>query len=453
MALPIEKNSSDGEDQSDYYANHLAEVDKTNDVVSTEDIFNKSGMLLVRRGARISQEIAQKVVQHKLLKPLEEQVQLERSINPTSIISAFTELAIRYPDVRAIHDKYDFDARLKALVKNQDFGQIVAQKLTVMQERLPARFENAVFVGWLSALIATEMKLGGDLVNAVYLAGLLHDVGLLHISPDIINKTGQLSVEEWRAMQSHVVVAQMLLKNTRGIHPRAATAVMEHHESCDGTGYPAGKMEDQLDVLGQIIATADSLHAIRVSQFEKSGRSLRDAIPYLHMNASVHFTSVYDAVHALIKESGLELSTSNPHGNVEALVSHVLTRGSQLQRVVTALDELQDLMLLSGAGIEGKRLLKVIQPVVRMMRSSGILRDEILEWLKSLQATPDGGALRDLNEMELMQNELYWQVKKAHRMLLEFSAHGGSKIMAGDQERLARIGDELYVAMGVSPAS
>jgi hypothetical protein len=291
------------------------------------------------------------------------------------------------------------------------------------------------------------MKLGGDLVNAVLLAGLVHDVGLLHISPDIVNNTGQLSVEEWRAMQSHVIVGQLLLKGVKGVHPRAAVAVMEHHESCDGTGYPTGKMEDQLDLLGQIVAMADSLHAIRANQFAACGRTLRDAIPYLHMNAAAHFTNVYQATHDLIKESGLTLSQVNPHGDIVALTDHLIARGAQLQRVVSGLEQLQDLLLLSGAGPEAKRLLKVVQPVVRMMRSSGILREEIHAWLKSLRAAPDQDALQDLCEMELMQNELYWQVRKANRMLREFREHGVAKVSAADQQRLAQIGEDLSAAV------
>jgi hypothetical protein len=129
------------------------------------------------------------------------------------------------------------------------------------------------------------------------------------------------------------------------------------------------------------------------------------------------------------------------------LTDHLIARGAQLQRVVSGLEQLQDLLLLSGAGPEAKRLLKVVQPVVRMMRSSGILREEIHAWLKSLRAAPDQDALQDLCEMELMQNELYWQVRKANRMLREFREHGVAKVSAADQQRLAQIGEDLSAAV------
>jgi len=425
--------------QPDQYVNHLAEVNKTNDVVSTDDIYNKHGILLVRKGARIGSDMAQRILQHKLMKPLEEQVQLDRTLNATTVLAAFARFCETYPDIQKIHSELDFDKRFKNLVQRIEFANVIAQKLTVLQDRLPQKFENAVLCGWLATLIATEMNLTGDLIQTVLLAGLTHDVGLLHIPLEIVNKSGELTVAEWRAMQSHVVVGQLLLKNTKGVHPRAAIAVIEHHERCDGSGYPAGKTEEQLDVLGQIIGIADSVLAIRLHQFAKHGRNFRDALPYLHMNSATHSSAVYNAMHALLSKSKLQPTQVNTFQTPSALVDHLVACGNQLKNVVTLLEELQDLALLSGAGVEAKRLYKVTQPVVRMISSSGLLREEILSWLQSLQQQPDEGALGELIESELMQNELYWQIKKVQRMLNEFVEKKLASLNANDQERVQRI--------------
>lgn len=425
--------------QPDQYVNHLAEVNKTNDVVSTDDIYNKHGVLLVRKGARIGSDMAQRILQHKLLKPLEEQIQLNRMLNAATLLAAFVKYCESYPDIQQIHSELDFDKRFKNLVQRIEFADVIAQKLTVLQDRLPQKFENAVLCGWLASLIATEMNLTSDLVQAVLLAGLTHDVGLLHIPLEIVNKTGELTVAEWRAMQSHVVVAQILLKNTKGLHPRAAVAVIEHHERCDGSGYPAGKTEEQLDTLGQIIGMADSVLAIRLYQFSKHGRNFRDTQSYLHMNSATHSTSVYNAMHALLVKSKLQPTQVNTFDTAAALITHLSARGNQLKNVVTLLEELLDLALLSGAGVEAKRLYKVTQPVVRMICSSGLLREEILAWLQSLQQQPDESALSELIESELMQNELYWQIKKVQRMLNEFVEKKLATLKADDQVRVRRI--------------
>lgn len=281
--------------QQDYYVNHLAEVNETKDVVSTEDIFNKNGIMIVRKNARISRDTAQRILQHKLMKPLDQQVAVEHAVTPVALLSSFSELQTKYPDLEKIHQTATFDERYKHLVQRSELGSVVMQKLTVLQERIPDKYAHSILCGWFAALIATEMKLSSDLVSAVYVAGLTRDLGLLHIPLEIVNKSGELTVAEWRALQSHVVMGQMLMKNIKGISPRGAVAVLEHHERCNGSGYPTGKTEEQLDVLGQIVGMAESILALRMKQFAACGRNLRDALPYLRMNASTFTVAVYNA--------------------------------------------------------------------------------------------------------------------------------------------------------------
>ena len=74
-----------------------------------------------------------------------------------------------------------------------------------------------------------------------------------------------------------------------------------------------------------------------------------------------------------------------------------------------------------------------------MIYSSGLLREEILAWLQSLQQQPDDSTLSELIESELMQNELYWQIKKVQRMLNEFVEKKLASLKADDQARIRRI--------------
>ena len=62
---------------TDFYAKYLASVNETNEVQATTDICNRQGVLLVKNGSRIDQSLADKILQHKLLKPLEDQVKLK----------------------------------------------------------------------------------------------------------------------------------------------------------------------------------------------------------------------------------------------------------------------------------------------------------------------------------------------------------------------------------------
>jgi HD-GYP domain-containing protein (c-di-GMP phosphodiesterase class II) len=154
-------------------------------------------------------------------------------------------------------------------------------------------------------LIASEYPLSDKEIHNAFIAGLFHDIGLLHIDPAVLFKKTELSADEWRAIQSHVVIGYLVFKGSDIANQEVARAILEHHECCDGTGYPKAKSAEQLLTLGQVLAQADSIQAVRINRFKDSGRSLRDALPILHMNSGTHFLSVYKTICLIILKSKL----------------------------------------------------------------------------------------------------------------------------------------------------
>ena len=406
--------------RQDHYVTHLVEVNKSNEVISTEDIVNSKGVLVVRKGSRIDADAAQRVMRHKLLRPLEEQVQIKDCMDGPRIHQHLRDLLEKYPDLKQVHAALRFDAECEYLMQERKLHPVLIQKVTVQYQQQPDMFQKSLFCAWLSALVGREMRFDKEAIHAVFMAGLMHDVGFLHISPEVIHKTGTLTAPEWRAIQSHVVVGHIVLEKTAGIPARVARAVLEHHELCDGTGYPVGKHDTQLDILGQIVGLADSLQAIRVNQFERCGRNLRDALPYLQLNSTTHFYTVYQAISSILKKSGLKPTVHNAFGSISALANHLLNRAASLRDIVAELAGLLELLPTFENKSRGKSLCKVVNSVLTMITSSGLAREELASWLNSLQDLPDETAMPELNEIELMQNEFYWQIKKMRHVFAEF---------------------------------
>jgi HD-GYP domain-containing protein (c-di-GMP phosphodiesterase class II) len=403
-----------------YYASHLAEVNKSQAVVSTEDVFSANGVMLVKKGARITHTVAEKILRHKLLKPLEQQVNLESCLNEAALRQEFADLLAKYPDIGRIHVAFDFDAKLKTLVLESRLDAILFQKLSVLKDRLPDVFEKSIFCAWWCGLIAQHMNLGVKSTQATFLAGLYHDLGLLHIDPQVLHKREQLAPAEWRAIQSHVVVGHLMVKELSGAHEETARAILEHHECCDGSGYPAGKTSEALSVPGQIVALADALQAIRINRLEKQGRNMRDALPFLHMNNTKHFLGVYRAACTVIMQGNLPVTVRNHYGSFEALIGALLGRVDALQDAVVVLAMIRDVAQADDQTDTYHNLARVIDPVTVMIQSSGLVRDELTLWFKQLRVQPDESALRDLLETDLMQSELLWQLKKAVRVVNEY---------------------------------
>lgn len=105
----------------------------------------------------------------------------------------------------------------------------------------------------------------------IYFAGMLHDIGKIGISDEIINKTGKLTDEEYNIIKTHPVIGSEILSNISEI-PNIAVGARWHHERYDGKGYPDGLKENKIPELARIIGVADAYDAMT------SKRSYRDIL-------------------------------------------------------------------------------------------------------------------------------------------------------------------------------
>lgn len=109
--------------------------------------------------------------------------------------------------------------------------------------------------------IAQKMDMEHEVVENVYMAGLLHDIGKIGIPERILLKEGKLEPEERKIMQQHPVIGSKILsgiKRLEGILP----GVKYHHERVDGSGYPEGLDRQRLPLMGCIIGLADAFDAM-----------------------------------------------------------------------------------------------------------------------------------------------------------------------------------------------
>ena len=407
--------TSPAELPEDHYAEHLAEVNENQEVLSSEDIVNDNGVLLCKKGMRINRNTAERLIHHKLSKPLEESVQLSQSLSNPKLFTRLLGQLEKYPDLQQISEQLQFNKESKDIFLMTRMNPLITQKLTVISDRLPEQLDKAVVTAWLAYCLAREMGKNKEFQQAAFLAGMLHDIGFIHISPSILHKQEALNAEEWRAIQSHVVIGKIVLQKIRDIPAITSRAVLEHHERCDGSGYPTGKAEESLSVLGQIIGLTDSIYSIRINQLEKRGRNLYDLAPYLQMNAHTHFYDVYKAAHAILKKSGLK-STIDPGLDIPETVKSLVKRGQALRETVGVMEENNILDLLESiASPKGQALHKITRLVLKMTNQSGLLREELYTWLTGLDNKPDMKALQELHDMDLMLNELQWQLNSACR--------------------------------------
>lgn len=119
-------------------------------------------------------------------------------------------------------------------------------------------------------------------------AALLHDIGKIGISENILNKAGSLSEEEYEIIKSHVENATGIIQYLPSLD-HVIPAVLTHHERYDGNGYPRQVKGEDILMSGRILAIADSFDAMTSKRSYKEAQSLEYAIQELKHQAGRQF--------------------------------------------------------------------------------------------------------------------------------------------------------------------
>ncbi|HPC39007.1 MAG TPA: HD-GYP domain-containing protein [Exilispira sp.] len=113
-----------------------------------------------------------------------------------------------------------------------------------------------------STLIGYYMNLNQYKLNQLAIASLLHDVGMMKVPENIINKKEKLTPTEFIEIQKHTIEGYKILSQKQNFTDEICQVALQHHERFNGSGYPAKRHGDQITQFSKIVAVADSYDAM-----------------------------------------------------------------------------------------------------------------------------------------------------------------------------------------------
>ncbi len=163
------------------------------------------------------------------------------------------------------------------------------KKISAQVDRcIPYRDGHMARVAAYSLLISRELGSPPDELVKVEAAALLHDFGKIGVDESFLIKSGPLTKKERAEIEKHVLRGYHILSGFWEFED-ILEGIKDHHEHYDGSGYPEGRTEENISLIGRIIAVADAYDAISMTRPYRKARSKSAAIRELKRCAGSQF--------------------------------------------------------------------------------------------------------------------------------------------------------------------
>lgn len=159
--------------------------------------------------------------------------------------------------------------------------------IEVMEDVIEDLHGHVHRVSDLAVNLGTSLGLGEIDLDRLALAGVLHDVGKIHLDPGILGKPGPLDPNERELMNRHPELGFAMTRNR--LDPKVAEAILYHHERFDGTGYPFGLAGEEIPILSRIILVSDAFDAMTSTRAYQPALPVEFAINEIRKHAGSQF--------------------------------------------------------------------------------------------------------------------------------------------------------------------
>lgn len=377
----------------------VAELGRRQPLSASKDIFNEQGVKLLEGGVRIDQGLYDRLISHRLSLPLDECIEAEDSVDGAALRQAAEEAMARWAFFAQMGSSPEQRAAILDAIAATALPKPIALHLTLARTTRPALFEHSVLMALLCAYLTHQTGGSTAEVSTAASAGLLHDLGMLHIDAEKWTADTRLTGAELKPLYVHPMTSSMLVNRFPEYPKEIVRAIVEHHEYPDGSGYPRGLVGDAISPLGRMLSLAEVVTAMfdGEREFPEQRVSL-----LLRINPLRYDTTLAPVIHRLL------CALPPPAADAGAPAAGSI---ASLRALGAALLRWRDIMktLLPQQRDAHRTLLQSVSEqtdsLQRMLYEAGITPDQ-------LAIVGEGGYDDPLLRIELwaLARELHWQL-------------------------------------------
>lgn len=261
-----------------------------------KSIIGDNGLVLLNAGNVLTPSLLTRMVDlgfqgAYIDNPVFSDIQVEDIIDTQLSMDAFAALASNNIE-KAV-------SLAKKMLRELKYKEVVNVDLLDIKSDKNYVFKHSISVAVFSIVIGIGLQLNEEQLENLAIAGLLHDIGKLHIDKSILYSKNKFSTADMDEMKKHPIIAYEMLKEQPLVSSVSRNAILFHHENINGTGYYQNANE-QIGIFPRILRVADVYDSMTTLKKYRASNSPAEAIEYIMAHAGSLFDS--DVVDVFIKK-------------------------------------------------------------------------------------------------------------------------------------------------------
>lgn len=268
-------------DNDAHYLKAIASYGDKRSLVVSQPVFSATGIKLLDSGAKVDSRILDRLFGHHLAEPIDRCVQGEGMVRPKDLVARTRELVAAAP----LLSRFETSLQAQAGRVWSAFAPLpsaIAVRLSVARDTASALYEHSLQATFAALFIGTRARFSEHDLQVLAMAALLHDIGMMHADPSLYEADKPLDVVARRNLYAHPVSGQLIAQRERSLSPAVATAIAQHHERLDGTGYPRGVAGDAIGKFARVLMLVEVLMAMLEHHPEQAELRLSMALRLNH---------------------------------------------------------------------------------------------------------------------------------------------------------------------------
>lgn len=273
-----------------------------------QSIYDENGRVLLARGTSLTENLIRRLIEFNIFtvyiedeasegieitESIPEVLRVEAMSVITEGLGAIAELGLNAPNIQRMTKSGRAIRSMQKVFK--DIRQCLSDNHAALNLLATTKIqENHVYnhslnVSIYACQLAIENGLPLKNIEEIGMGAMLHDLGKLYISKEILNKPGKLTEIEYEEIKLHCQLGFDVLRKIHEIPLPVAHCALQHHERIDGKGYPRGLKCDEIHKYAQILSVADVFDALTSHRTYHSPMLPHKALEILYSGSGTQF--------------------------------------------------------------------------------------------------------------------------------------------------------------------